>query len=120
MEDVQCLPESRSLYLNWTSSPGDVEVYEVVTERLSDGSPTSKYVISAPASEASLEGLRPNSSYRIVVSTVGMNTMRSQAVTLLCNTTVEGEFPSSPQPCHRPKRRHTVLLIRPGDSLGCL
>ncbi|NXL63628.1 PTPRV phosphatase, partial [Chordeiles acutipennis] len=89
VEDVQCLPESRSLYLNWTSSPGDVEAYEVVTERLSDGSPTSKYVMSVPTSEASLEGLGPNSSYRIVVSTVGMNTMRSQAVTLLCNTTVE-------------------------------
>ncbi|XP_074019431.1 receptor-type tyrosine-protein phosphatase V-like [Numenius arquata] len=89
VEDVQCLPESRSLYLNWTSSPGDVEVYEVVTERLSDGLPTSKYVMSIPMSEASLEGLQPNSSYRIVVSTVGMNTMRSQAVTLICNTTVE-------------------------------
>ncbi|XP_056217752.1 receptor-type tyrosine-protein phosphatase V-like isoform X1 [Falco biarmicus] len=90
VQDVQCLPESRSLYLNWTSSPGDVEVYEVVTERLSDdGPPTSKYVMSIPKSEASLEGLWPNSSYRIVVSTVGTNTMRSQAVTLLCNTTVE-------------------------------
>ncbi|XP_014801832.1 PREDICTED: receptor-type tyrosine-protein phosphatase V-like isoform X4 [Calidris pugnax] len=89
VEDVQCLSESRSLYLNWTSSPGDVEAYEVVTERLSDGLPTSKYVMSIPMSEASLEGLQPNSSYRIAVSTVGMNTIRSQAVTLLCNTTVE-------------------------------
>lgn len=105
MEDVQCLSESRSLYLNWTSSPGDVEAYEVVTERLSDGPPTSKYVMSIPTSEASLEGLGPNSSYRIIVSTVGMNTMRSQAVTLLCNTTVEGESPSSPQPCHRPQEK---------------
>lgn len=68
-----------------------MEAYEVVTERLSDGSPTSKYVMSVPTSEATLEGLGPNSSYRIVVSTVGMNTMRSQAMTLLCNTTVEGE-----------------------------
>ncbi|NXC37144.1 PTPRV phosphatase, partial [Campylorhamphus procurvoides] len=89
VEDVQCLPQSRSLYLNWTSSPGDVVAYEVVTERLSDGPPTSKYVMSIPASEASLEGLEPNSSYQIVVSTVGMNTLRSQAVTLLCSTAVE-------------------------------
>ncbi|XP_031988923.1 receptor-type tyrosine-protein phosphatase V-like isoform X1 [Corvus moneduloides] len=89
VKNVQCLPESRSLYLNWTSSPGDVEAYEVVTERLSEGPPTSKYTMSIPSSEASLEGLEPNSSYQITVSTVGMNTLRSQAVTLLCSTAVE-------------------------------
>ncbi|NXA42270.1 PTPRV phosphatase, partial [Eudromia elegans] len=89
VEDVQCLPESRSLYLNWTGSPGDVEAYEVMTERLSDGPPPSKDSVSVPRSEASLEGLEPNSSYRIIVSTVGKNRMRSQAVTLLCSTAVE-------------------------------
>ncbi|NXX99818.1 PTPRV phosphatase, partial [Centropus bengalensis] len=89
VEDVQCLPESRSLYLNWTRSTGDVQAYEVVTERLFDGSPTSKYVMSIPTNEASLEGLGPNSTYQIVVSTVGMNTVRSRAVTLVCNTTPE-------------------------------
>uniref|UniRef100_A0A8C0VFE9 protein-tyrosine-phosphatase n=1 Tax=Cyanistes caeruleus TaxID=156563 RepID=A0A8C0VFE9_CYACU len=89
VKDVQCLAESRSLYLNWTSSPGDVEAYEVVTERLSEGPPTSRHTMSIPSSEASLEGLQPNSSYRIIVSTVGMNTLRSQAVTLLCSTAVE-------------------------------
>ncbi|NWR07876.1 PTPRV phosphatase, partial [Paradoxornis webbianus] len=89
VKDVQCLPESRSLYLNWTSSPGDVEAYEVVTERLSEGPATSRHTMSIPSSEASLEGLEPNSSYQIAVSTVGMNTLRSQAVTLLCSTAVE-------------------------------
>ncbi|XP_015506405.1 receptor-type tyrosine-protein phosphatase V-like isoform X3 [Parus major] len=89
VKDVQCLAESRSLYLNWTSSPGDVEAYEVVTERLSEGPPTPRHTMSIPSSEASLEGLQPNSSYRIIVSTVGMNTLRSQAVTLLCSTAVE-------------------------------
>ncbi|NXL26271.1 PTPRV phosphatase, partial [Setophaga kirtlandii] len=89
VKDVQCLPESRSLYLNWTSSPGDVEAYEVVTERLSEGPPTSRLTMSIPSSEATLEGLEPNSSYQILVSTVGMNTLRSQAVTLLCSTAVE-------------------------------
>lgn len=105
MEDVQCLPESRSLFLNWTSSPGDVEAYEVVTERLFDRPPTSKYIVSVPTSMARLEGLGPDSSYRITVSTVGMNAVRSRAVPLLCNTTVEGECPSFPQPCHRPRER---------------
>ncbi|XP_057895997.1 receptor-type tyrosine-protein phosphatase V-like, partial [Melospiza georgiana] len=89
VKDVLCLPESRSLYLNWTSSPGDVEAYEVVTERLSEGPPTSRLTMSIPSSEASLEGLEPNSSYQILVSTVGMNTLRSQAVALLCSTAVE-------------------------------
>ncbi|NXC60826.1 PTPRV phosphatase, partial [Aleadryas rufinucha] len=88
VKNVQCLPESRSLYVNWTNSPGDVEAYEVVTERLSEGLPTSN-TMSIPSSEASLEGLEPNSSYQITVSTVGMNTLRSQAVTLLCSTAVE-------------------------------
>ncbi|XP_064029783.1 receptor-type tyrosine-protein phosphatase V-like isoform X2 [Pogoniulus pusillus] len=89
VQDVQCLPEPRSLSLNWSSSAGDVEAYEVVTERLSDGPPTSTYVLSTPRSKARLEGLDPSTSYRITLSTVGMNTLRGQAVTLLCNTTVE-------------------------------
>ncbi|NXD27257.1 PTPRV phosphatase, partial [Spelaeornis formosus] len=89
VKDVQCLPESKSLYLNWTSSPGDVEAYEVVTERLSEGPPTSRHTMSIPSSEASLEGLEPNSSYQIAVSTVGMNALRSQAVTVFCSTAVE-------------------------------
>lgn len=91
--------------MNWTSSPGDVEAYEVVTERLSEGPLTSKYTMSIPSSEASLEGLEPNSSYQIAVSTVGMNALRSQAVTLLCSTAVERESPSFPQPCHRPQEK---------------
>ncbi|PKU41122.1 receptor-type tyrosine-protein phosphatase v-like [Limosa lapponica baueri] len=110
VEDVQCLPESRSLYLNWTSSPGDVEAYEVVTETLSDGLPTSKYVMSIPMSEASLEGLRPNSSYQIVVTTVGMNTMRSQAVTLLCNTTVEALPPPLRADIFQVEASSTVII----------
>ncbi|NXT59376.1 PTPRV phosphatase, partial [Pluvianellus socialis] len=110
VEDVQCLPESRSLYLNWTSSPGDVEAYEVVTERLSDGLPTSKYVMSIPTSEASVEGLGPNSSYRVIVSTVGMNTMRSQAVALLCNTTVEALPPPLRADIFQVESSSTVII----------
>nr|XP_009930548.1 PREDICTED: receptor-type tyrosine-protein phosphatase V-like [Opisthocomus hoazin] len=110
VEDVQCLPDSRSLYLNWTSSPGDVEAYEVVTERLSDGPPTSKYVMSIPTNEASLEGLGPNSSYRIVVRTVGMNTMKSQAVTLLCNTTVEALPPPLRADIFQVEASSTVII----------
>ncbi|XP_032305178.1 receptor-type tyrosine-protein phosphatase V-like isoform X2 [Coturnix japonica] len=89
VEDVHCLPESRSLFVNWSGSPGDVEAYEVVTEGLSDDPPTPKHSVSVPMSQASLEGLQPNSSYRIAVSTVGINAMKSLAVTLLCNTTAE-------------------------------
>ncbi|NXH18352.1 PTPRV phosphatase, partial [Bucco capensis] len=110
VEDVQCLPESRSLYLNWTSCPGDVEAYEVVSERLSDGPSTSKYVMSIPTNEISLERLGPNSSYRIVVSTVGMNTMRSQAVTLLCNTTMEAQPPPLRADIFQVEASSTVII----------
>ncbi|NXI51843.1 PTPRV phosphatase, partial [Chloroceryle aenea] len=110
VEDVQCLPESRSLYLNWTTSPGDVEAYEVVTERLSDGVPTSKYVMSIPTSKASLEGLGPNSSYRIGVSTVGMNSVRSQAVILICNTTVEALPPPLRADIFQVESSSTVII----------
>ncbi|NXK89084.1 PTPRV phosphatase, partial [Formicarius rufipectus] len=110
VEDVQCLPQARSLYLNWTSSPGDVVAYEVVTERLSDGRPTSKYVMSIPASEVSLEGLEPNSSYQIVVSTVGMNTLRSQAVTLLCSTAVEALPPPLRADTFQVEASSTVII----------
>ncbi|XP_009983628.1 PREDICTED: receptor-type tyrosine-protein phosphatase V-like, partial [Tauraco erythrolophus] len=110
VKDVQCLPKPRSLYLNWTSSPGDVEAYEVVIERFSDGPPTSKIVTSIPMSEVSLEGLRPNSSYRIIVSAVGMNTMRSQAVTLLCNTTVEALPPPLRADVFQVEASSTVII----------
>ncbi|NWW88700.1 PTPRV phosphatase, partial [Rhynochetos jubatus] len=110
VEDVQCLSKSRSLYLNWTTSPGDVKAYEVVTERLSDGLPTCKYVMSIPTGSASLEGLEPNSSYRIVVNTVGMNTMRSQAVTLLCNTTVEALPPPLRADIFQVEASSTVII----------
>ncbi|XP_017676967.1 PREDICTED: receptor-type tyrosine-protein phosphatase V-like isoform X2 [Lepidothrix coronata] len=110
VEDVQCLPQSRSLYLNWTSSPGDVEAYEVVTERLSDGPPTSKYIMSIPVNEASLEGLEPNSSYQIVLSAVGMNTLRSQAVTLLCSTAVEALPPPLRADVFQVESSSTVII----------
>ncbi|NWU94896.1 PTPRV phosphatase, partial [Upupa epops] len=110
VENVQCLPESRSLYLNWTSSPGDIEAYEVLTERLSDGSAPFKYVLSILTNKASLEGLEPNSTYHIIVSTVGMNTMRSQAVTLLCNTTVEALPPPLRADIFQVEASSTVII----------
>ncbi|XP_062450977.1 receptor-type tyrosine-protein phosphatase V-like isoform X11 [Rhea pennata] len=110
VEDVQCLPESRSLYLNWTSSSGDVEAYEVMTERLSDGPPTSKYFMSVSRSEASVEGLGPNSLYRITVSTVGKNRMRSQALSLLCNTAVEALPPPLRADVFQVEASSTVII----------
>ncbi|NXJ06321.1 PTPRV phosphatase, partial [Odontophorus gujanensis] len=110
VEDVQCLPESRSLFVNWTGSPGDVEAYEVVTEGLSDGPPTPKHSVSVPVSQASLEGLGPNSSYRISVSSVGTNAMRSPAVTLLCNTTAEALPPPLRADVFQVEASSTVII----------
>ncbi|XP_009079776.1 PREDICTED: receptor-type tyrosine-protein phosphatase V-like, partial [Acanthisitta chloris] len=99
----------------WSSTkplavPMDVQAYEVVTERLSDGPPTSKYVMSISVSEASLEGLEPNSSYQIVVSTVGMNTLKSQAVTLLCSTAVEALPPPLRADTFQVEASSTVII----------
>ncbi|OXB72270.1 UNVERIFIED_CONTAM: hypothetical protein H355_003803 [Colinus virginianus] len=110
VEDVQCLPESRSLFVNWTGSPGDVEAYEVVTEGLSDSPPTPRYSVSVPVSQASLEGLGPNSSYRIAVSSVGTNAMRSPAVTLLCNTTAEALPPPLRADVFQVEASSTVII----------
>ncbi|KAM9184859.1 receptor-type tyrosine-protein phosphatase V-like [Mergus octosetaceus] len=110
VEDVQCLPESRSLFLNWTSSLGDVEAYEVVTEKLSDRPPASKYIVSVLTSTARLEGLGPDSSYRITISTVGMNAMRSRAVPLLCNTTMEALPPPLRADVFQVEASSTVII----------
>ncbi|KYO33228.1 receptor-type tyrosine-protein phosphatase beta [Alligator mississippiensis] len=89
VKDMQCLPDSKAFYLNWTVPSGDVEAYELMVERPSSGALQPEIHMSIPGSEASLEGLVPNSSYRISLRVLGRNGMRSWAVTLLCNTSVE-------------------------------
>uniref|UniRef100_A0A452GN22 protein-tyrosine-phosphatase n=1 Tax=Gopherus agassizii TaxID=38772 RepID=A0A452GN22_9SAUR len=89
VEDLQCQPDSKGFSLSWTFPAGDVEACELAAERLSGGPPQAEARVIAPGSKTSLWGLEPDSSYRISVSAVGMNELRSQAVTLVCNTSAE-------------------------------
>ncbi|EMP41015.1 Receptor-type tyrosine-protein phosphatase V [Chelonia mydas] len=89
VEDLRCQPDSKGFSLNWTFPAGDVEACELAAERLSGGPPQAEARVIAPGSEASLWGLEPDSSYRISLSTVGRNGLRSRAVTLVCNTSAE-------------------------------
>lgn len=105
---MQCLPDSKAFYLNWTVPSGDVEAYELMVERPSSGALQPEIHMSIPGSEASLEGLVPNSSYRISLRVLGRNGMRSWAVTLLCNTSVEGRSPSCMCCLHQVSACHGV------------
>ncbi|XP_074920814.1 receptor-type tyrosine-protein phosphatase V-like [Chelonoidis abingdonii] len=89
VEDLQCQPDSKGFSLSWTFPAGDVETCELAAERLSGGSPQAEAWVIAPRSKTSLWGLEPDSSYRISVSAVGRNGLRSRAVTLVCNTSAE-------------------------------
>uniref|UniRef100_A0A8C4YG76 protein-tyrosine-phosphatase n=1 Tax=Gopherus evgoodei TaxID=1825980 RepID=A0A8C4YG76_9SAUR len=89
VEDLQCQPDSKGFSLSWTFPPGDVEACELAAERLSGGPPQAEARVIAPGSKTSLWGLEPDSSYRISVSAVGRNELRSRAVTLVCNTSAE-------------------------------
>uniref|UniRef100_A0A8C0IUP4 protein-tyrosine-phosphatase n=1 Tax=Chelonoidis abingdonii TaxID=106734 RepID=A0A8C0IUP4_CHEAB len=93
VEDLQCQPDSKGFSLSWTFPAGDVETCELAAERLSGGSPQAEAWVIAPRSKTSLWGLEPDSSYRISVSAVGRNGLRSRAVTLVCNTSAEGRSP---------------------------
>uniref|UniRef100_A0A674J523 protein-tyrosine-phosphatase n=1 Tax=Terrapene triunguis TaxID=2587831 RepID=A0A674J523_9SAUR len=89
VEDLRCQPDSKGFSLSWTFPAGDVEACELAAERLSGGPPQAEARVIAPGSKTSLWGLEPDSSYRISVSAVGRNGLRSRAVTLVCNTSAE-------------------------------
>ncbi|XP_074833342.1 receptor-type tyrosine-protein phosphatase V-like [Carettochelys insculpta] len=84
--DVWCQPNTKGFSLNWTVPAGDVEAFELVVERLCGGLPQAEVRVLTPRSMATLQGLEPDSSYQVTTRTVGSNGRRSQAVTLLCNT----------------------------------
>ncbi|XP_065448416.1 receptor-type tyrosine-protein phosphatase V-like isoform X6 [Chrysemys picta bellii] len=89
VEDLQCHPDSKGFSLSWTFPAGDVEACELAAERLSGGPPQAEARVIAPRNKTSLWGLEPDSSYRISVSAVGRNGLRSRTVTLVCNTSAE-------------------------------
>uniref|UniRef100_A0A8C8VLS2 protein-tyrosine-phosphatase n=1 Tax=Pelusios castaneus TaxID=367368 RepID=A0A8C8VLS2_9SAUR len=122
VEDLRCQPDTRSFSLNWTFPPGDVEACELVAERLSGGPRQAEASLIAPSSKASLEGLKPGSSYRVSVSTMGRNGLRSRAVTLVCNTSEEGRSPPGLWSPHDPPEELPGWVsapLRPGCTDPC-
>ncbi|ELW47686.1 Receptor-type tyrosine-protein phosphatase V [Tupaia chinensis] len=72
VEDMQCQPEATRLALTWTVPAGDAN--------------TSRGAIS-------LSGLVPTTSYRLSLSALGRNGLRSRALTLVCTTSAETWHP---------------------------
>lgn len=88
---LQCLPDTTSLFLNWTLPEGDIETYDVAVKRFPrEGFQQFIQSLAVSRTEATLPELTSNATYEINVSAVGSNGMRGPPVTVLCNTSVEG------------------------------
>lgn len=104
MEDVQCQPEATGLALTWTVPAGDVDSCVVVAEQLAVGGRAHLVFQASTSGDALLlPGLLPATSYRLGLTVLGRNGLRSRGVTLLCATSAEGE-------------RFRGLRSRPGPS----
>ncbi|XP_027631801.1 receptor-type tyrosine-protein phosphatase V [Tupaia chinensis] len=94
VEDMQCQPEATRLALTWTVPAGDVSTCLVVAEQLGVGR-SARLVFQANTSRGaiSLSGLVPTTSYRLSLSALGRNGLRSRALTLVCTTSAETWHP---------------------------
>ncbi|XP_053105141.1 receptor-type tyrosine-protein phosphatase V-like isoform X2 [Hemicordylus capensis] len=89
VKDLQCLPDTTSIFLNWTISEGDIEAFDVAVKKFPKDFKPSMFPLAVSRAEATLAELTSNTSYEINVSAVGSNSMRGPPVTVLCNTSVE-------------------------------
>ncbi|XP_066480776.1 receptor-type tyrosine-protein phosphatase V-like [Tiliqua scincoides] len=87
---LQCLPDTTSVFLNWTLPEGDIETYDVAVKKFPrGGGQHSIQSLAVSRAEATLAELTSNTSYEISVSAVGSNSMRGPPVAVLCITSVE-------------------------------
>nr|XP_025873802.1 receptor-type tyrosine-protein phosphatase V-like [Vulpes vulpes] len=94
VEDVQCQPEATGLALTWTVPAGDVDSCVVVAEQLAVGGRAHLVFQASTSGDALLlPGLLPATSYRLGLTVLGRNGLRSRGVTLLCATSAEGWHP---------------------------
>ncbi|XP_053249683.1 receptor-type tyrosine-protein phosphatase V-like isoform X1 [Podarcis raffonei] len=94
VKDPQCLPDSTSIFLNWTIPEGDIESYKLTTKKFPQGSQQQPVLpLAVSRADVTLTELSSNTSYQISVSAVGRNGIAGPAVTLLCNTSVEAVLP---------------------------
>ncbi|XP_029428450.1 receptor-type tyrosine-protein phosphatase V-like isoform X2 [Rhinatrema bivittatum] len=89
INDAQCWTHETILHLNWSLPQGQSDSCLLTVERESGGSFQPVLQLVTTESEVNLTNLEPNSLYRIDLTKIGMNTMTSQTVTLLCNTSQE-------------------------------
>nr|XP_034958775.1 receptor-type tyrosine-protein phosphatase V-like [Zootoca vivipara] len=91
VKNPQCLPDSTSIFLNWTTPEGDIESYKLTAKKFPQGSQQQPVLpLAVSRADVTLTELSSNTSYQISVSAVGRNGISGPAVTLLCNTSVEG------------------------------
>ncbi|XP_061487825.1 receptor-type tyrosine-protein phosphatase V-like isoform X3 [Rhineura floridana] len=90
VKDLQCLPDTTSIVLNWTIPEGDIESYKLAVKKFPRGSHQQSVLpLAVSRADVTLEELSSNTSYQINVSAVGRNGMMGPAVTVVCNTSVE-------------------------------
>ncbi|KAM8949440.1 receptor-type tyrosine-protein phosphatase V-like [Lycaon pictus] len=115
VEDVQCQPEATGLALTWTVPAGDMDSCVVVAEQLAMGGRAQLVFQASTSGDALLlPGLLPATSYRLGLTVLGRNGLRSRGVTLLCTTSAEGWHPPdlAAAPQLEPEAGMGVLITR--------
>ncbi|XP_030077446.1 receptor-type tyrosine-protein phosphatase V isoform X2 [Microcaecilia unicolor] len=85
LSDAQCWTQETILHLNWSLLQEQSDLCILTAEKESGGSFQQAVHLVTIESEVSLRNLEPYSLYRINLTAVGINKMKSQTVTLLCN-----------------------------------
>ncbi|KAM3840465.1 LOW QUALITY PROTEIN: receptor-type tyrosine-protein phosphatase V-like [Vipera latastei] len=87
---LQCLPDTTSMFLNWTIIESDIKSYELTLNTFPKRvlqQPILALVVSQ--SNVTLVELTTNTSYQIQVNAVGRNDIKGPSVIIVCNTSVE-------------------------------
>ncbi|XP_013909362.1 PREDICTED: receptor-type tyrosine-protein phosphatase V-like, partial [Thamnophis sirtalis] len=90
VKNLQCLPDTTSMFLNWTIIESDIKFYELTVN------PFPKRILQQPIlalvvsqTNITLVELTTNTSYQIQINAVGRNDIKGPSVTIVCNTSVE-------------------------------
>ncbi|ETE69838.1 Receptor-type tyrosine-protein phosphatase V, partial [Ophiophagus hannah] len=90
VKNLQCLPDTTSMFLNWTIIENDIKSYELIVNKFPKRilqQPILALVVSQ--TNVTLVELTTNTSYQIQVNAVGRNDIKGPSVTIVCNTSVE-------------------------------
>ncbi|KAM6458141.1 receptor-type tyrosine-protein phosphatase V-like isoform 3-T3 [Liasis olivaceus] len=90
VKDLQCLPDTTSMFLNWTIIENDIKSYELTVNTFPKRVlQQSLLPLVVSQTNVTLVELTTNTSYQIQVNAVGMNGIKGPAVIIVCNTSVE-------------------------------